>query len=91
MELVYQVRGFAVGNGGDGISEAGVGAGERLSMDVDGTRHAAGTVAWKGSTGGGGRTRAEDLAEVGRFVEVDGGGYLQEIERGCGNLHGGYV
>ena len=27
-------------------------------------------------------TRAEDLAEVGRFVEVGGGGCLQEIESG---------
>ena len=32
-----------------------------------------------GSIGGGGETRAEDLAEVGQFVEVDGGGCLQEI------------
>ena len=32
-------------------------------------------------------TRAEDFAEVGLFAEVDGGGYLQEIERkGCGCL-----
>ena len=35
MELVYKVGGFAVGKVGDGISEAGVGAGERLSRDVD--------------------------------------------------------
>ena len=31
LELVYEVEGFAVGKGGDGITEAGVGAGERLS------------------------------------------------------------
>ena len=36
--------------GGDGISKAGVGAGERLGGDVDGTRLAAGTVAGEGST-----------------------------------------
>ena len=30
LELVYQVGGFAVGKGGDGISEAGVGAGESI-------------------------------------------------------------
>ena len=71
LELVYQVGGFAVGKVGDGISEAG----ERLGGDVDGTRLAAGTVAGEGSTGGGGGgTMAEDLAEVGRFAEVDGGG-----------------
>ena len=50
----------------------------------------------RGSTGGGGRTGAEDLAEVGRFAEVDSGGYVQEIKwwglrSGCGNLHRGYV
>ena len=45
---------------------------------MDGTCLAAG----EGSTGGGGGTRAEDLAEVGWFAEVDGGGYLQEIESG---------
>ena len=49
---------------------------------MDGTRLAADTVAGEGSTGSGGGTRAEDLAEVGRFAEVDGGGYLQEIESG---------
>ena len=49
---------------------------------MDGTRLAADTVAGEGSTGGGGGTRAEDLAEVGRFAEVDGGGCLQEIESG---------
>ena len=48
LELVYQVGGFAVGKGGDGINEAGVG--ERLGRDVDGTRLAAGTVAGEGST-----------------------------------------
>ena len=41
LELVYKVGGFAVGKGGDGISEASVGAGERLGRDVDGTRLAA--------------------------------------------------
>ena len=82
MELVYQVGGFAVGKGGDGISEAGVGAGERLGGDVDGTCLSAGTVVGEGSTGSGGGTRAEVLAEVGCFAEVDGGGYLQEIESG---------
>ena len=66
LELVYQVRGFAVGKGGDGIS--GVGAGERLGGDVDGTHLAEGTVAGEGSTGGGRGTRAEDLVEVGRFA-----------------------
>ena len=65
LELVYQVGGFAVSKGGDGISEAGVGAGERLGGDVDGTCLAAGMVAGEGSTGGGRGTRAEDLAEVG--------------------------
>ena len=49
---------------------------------MDGTRLAAGTVAGEGSIGGGGGTRVEDLAEVGQFAEVDGGGYLQEIESG---------
>jgi len=49
---------------------------------VDGTCLAVVTVAGEGSTGSGGGTRAEDLAEVGQFAEVDGGGYLQEIERG---------
>ena len=34
LELVYQVGGFAVGKGDDGISEAGVGAGERLGRDL---------------------------------------------------------
>ena len=43
--MIYKVGGFAVGKGGDGMSEAGVGAGERLGRDVDGTRLAAGTVA----------------------------------------------
>ena len=38
---------------------------------MDGPRLAAGTVAGEGSTGGGRGTRAEDLVEVGRFVEVD--------------------
>ena len=78
LELVYQVGGFAVGKGGDGISEAGVGAGKRLGGDVDGTHLAAGTVAGEGSIDGGGGTRAE----VGRFGEVDGGGCLKEIESG---------
>ena len=82
MELVYKVGEFAVGQGGHGISEAGVGTGERLGRDVNGTSLAAGTVAGEGSTGSGGGTRAEDLAEVGRFAEVDGGGYFQEIESG---------
>ena len=54
LELVYQVGGFAVGKGGDGISEAGAGAGERLGRDVDGTRLAASTVAGEGSTSSGG-------------------------------------
>ena len=73
LELVCGVGGFAVGKGDNGISEAGVGAGERLGRDVDGTSLAAGTVAGEGSNGGGGGTRAEDLAEVGWFAEVDGG------------------
>ena len=64
LELVYKVRWFAVGKGGDGISEAGVGAGEQLGRNVDGTSLAEGMVAGEGSTGGGGGTRAEDLAEV---------------------------
>ena len=49
---------------------------------MDGACLTVGTVAREGSTGGGGGTRAEDLAEVGRFAEVDGGRYLQEIEGG---------
>ena len=49
---------------------------------MDGTSLAAGTVAGEGSICGGGWTRAEDLVEVGWFVEVKGGGYLQEIESG---------
>ena len=65
MELVHQVRRYAVGKGGDGISKTCVGAGERLGRDVDGTHLAAGTVAGEGSTCGGGGTRAEDLVEVG--------------------------
>jgi hypothetical protein len=44
LELVYQVGGFAICKSGDGISEAGVGAGERLGGDVDGT-HLAGRSA----------------------------------------------
>ena len=80
LELVYQVGTFAVGKGGDGISEADVGAGERLGRDVDGTRHEVGMVAGEESTGRSGGTRAKDLAEVGRFAEVDGGEYLQENE-----------
>ena len=82
LELVYKVGGFVVNKGGDGISEAGVGAGERLGRDVDGTRLAAGMVAGEGTTGSGGGTRAE----VGRFAEVGGGRCLQEIESGavCG-------
>ena len=48
--------------GGDGIREAGVGAGERCGGDADGTRLAAGTVAGEGSTGGDGGTRAEDFS-----------------------------
>ena len=49
MELAYKVGEFAVGKGGDGISEVGVGAGERLGRDVDGT-----SFAREGSTCGGG-------------------------------------
>ena len=45
---------------------------------MDGSYLVVGTVAGEGSTGGGGGTGVEDLAEVGRFVEVDGGGYLQD-------------
>jgi hypothetical protein len=56
--------------------------GERLGRDVDGTHLAAGTVAGEGSTGSSGGTKAEDLPEVGWFAEVDGWGYLQEIESG---------
>ena len=78
MELVYQVGGFGVGKGGDGISETGVGPGERYGRDMDGTRLGAGTVAGVGSIGGGGGTRAK----FGQFAEVVGGGYLQEIESG---------
>ena len=44
MQLVHQVRRFAVGKGGDGISKAGVAAGEQLGGDVDGIGLAAGTV-----------------------------------------------
>ena len=43
LELVHKVEGFAVSKGGDWISETGVGAGERLGRDVDGTHLAAGT------------------------------------------------
>ena len=82
LELVYEGGGFVDSKGGDGISEVGVGAGERLGRDVDGTCLAAGTVAGEGSTGDGGGTRAEDLVEVGRFAEVASGGYLQKIESG---------
>ena len=46
---------------------------------MDGTRLAAGTVAGEGSMGGGGGTRAEDLAEVGRFAEVDGGDVFRKL------------
>ena len=59
-----------------GISKAGVGAGERLGGDVDGTSLATGMVTGEGSTCGDGGTKAEDLAEVGWSVEVDSGGYL---------------
>ena len=54
LELVYQVGGFAVGKGGDGISKAGVRANEPLGGDVDGTCLAAGTVVGEGSFHGGG-------------------------------------
>ena len=57
-------------------------ASEQLGGDVDGTSLAAGTVAGVGSTSGGGGTKVEDFAEVGWSAEVDGGGYLQEIESG---------
>jgi hypothetical protein len=79
LELVYKVGGFAVDRGGDGISEAGVGAGEQLGRNVDGTCLAAGTVTGEGSTCGCGGTRAEDLAEVGQFAEVDGGGIFRKL------------
>ena len=46
---------------------------------MDETRLAAGTVAGEQSIGGGGGTRAEDLAEVGRFVEVDGGDIFRKL------------
>ena len=82
LELVHQVKRFAVGKGGDGISKACVGAGERLGGAVDGTGLAASTVAGEGSTSSGEGTRAEDLAEVEWSAEVDGGGYFQEIESG---------
>ena len=49
---------------------------------MDGIHLAVGKVVGEGPTCGGGGTRAEDLAEVGWFVEVDGGEYLQEIESG---------
>ena len=39
LELVYKVGGFAVGKGGDGISKAGVGTGERLGGDVEAFQH----------------------------------------------------
>ena len=48
LKLVHQVRRFAVGKGGDGISKASVGAGEQLGGDMDGTGLAAGTVAGEG-------------------------------------------
>jgi len=32
---MYEVGGFAVGKGGDGMNEAGVGADEQLGRDVD--------------------------------------------------------
>ena len=54
MELVHQVRRFAVGKDGDGISKASVGDGERLGGDVDGTSFAVITVAGEGSTCGDG-------------------------------------
>ena len=59
--MVHQVRRFSVGKGGDGISKASVGAGERLSGDVDGTGLAVGKVAGEGTTSSGGGTRAEDF------------------------------
>ena len=82
MELVHKVGRFAVGEGGDEISKAGVGAVERLGGDVDGTSLGAVKVAGEGSTCGGGGTRVEDLVEIGWFAEVDGGGCLQEIVSG---------
>ena len=38
-----------------------------------------GIIAGEGSTGGGGGTRVKDLAEVGRFAEVDGGGIFRKL------------
>ena len=80
MELVYKVGGFAVGKGGDGISETNVGAGERLCGDMDGSCLAVGTVAGVGYACCRGETRGEDLLEFGWFAKVNGGEYLQEIE-----------
>ena len=65
-----------MGKAGDGISQIGVRASERLDGDVDGTSHAVGTVARMGCFQGGEGTRVEafvgeDLTEVGLSVEVD--------------------
>ena len=49
-----------------------------MGRNVDGT-HAVGTVVRERSTGSGGGTRAEDLAKVGRFAEVDDGGIFRKL------------
>ena len=75
MELVHKFGRFAVSKGGDGISKAGVGAGERLG----GTSLATGMVAEEGSTCSGGGTRVDDLVEVKWSAKVDGGGILRKL------------
>ena len=60
LELVHKVGQFTFGKGGDGISQLGVRASERLGEDVDGTCLAAGTDAGEGSFHDGGGMRAED-------------------------------
>ena len=67
--------------GGNGVSEVGVGAGERVGRMVNGTSLASGSIAGPGACGGGRSVGAEicvhnELAEVGGFLKV--------IEKGLG-------
>ena len=79
LELVYQVGRFAVGKGGDGISEAGVGGGERLGGDVDGTCLAAGTFAGEGSTGRGGGLGRRIWRKLGALRKWMVGGVFRKL------------
>ena len=79
LELVYQVGGFAVGKGGDGINEASVKAGERLGGDVDGTHPAAGMVAGEGSTSSDGGLGQRIWQKLGGLQKWTMGGIFRKL------------